>query len=91
MRLEILAAGATLLDPWDHGWGGTGGMWLWGGLMMLFWVALVAAVVWLVATRSGPSPKPPADSAREILAERYARGEITGEEYRERLDTLRPG
>jgi putative membrane protein len=46
-------------------------------------------VVWFVATRSGPRPTAPTDRAREILAERYARGEITGEEYRERLDTLR--
>jgi putative membrane protein len=90
MGLETLAASAALLDPWDHhGWGGAGWMWLWGGLMMLFWVALVAAVVWFVATRSGARPAGPADRAREILAERYARGDITGDEYRERLDTLR--
>jgi hypothetical protein len=31
----------------------------------------------------------PADRAREILAERYARGELTTEEYRERLEHLR--
>jgi putative membrane protein len=90
MQTEILAAGTTLLDHWDHhGWGGAGWMWLWGGLMMLFWVALVAAVVWLVASRSGQRPTAPADRAREILAERYARDEITSDEYRERLDTLR--
>jgi uncharacterized membrane protein len=29
------------------------------------------------------------DPARTILAEHYARGEITPEEYRERLETLK--
>jgi putative membrane protein len=90
MSIATFAAGSVLLDPWDHhGWGGPGWMWLWGGFMMLFWVALVAAVVWFVATRSWQRPAATADRAREILAERYARGEITGEEYRERLETLR--
>jgi putative membrane protein len=90
MRLEILAAGSTLLDRWDHhGWGGAGWMWFWGGMMMVFWVALVAAVVWLVATRQGSRPTAPANRAQEILAERYARGDITTEDYRERLDALR--
>jgi uncharacterized membrane protein len=28
------------------------------------------------------------ERAREILAERYARGEISGEEYRERRDEI---
>jgi uncharacterized membrane protein len=28
------------------------------------------------------------DRAREVLAERWARGELTGEEYRERHDEL---
>lgn len=90
MGLEILGASSMPFDPWDHhGWGGAGWMWLWGGLMMLFWAALIAAVVWFVAIRSGPHAAAPADRAREVLAERYARGEITSDEYRERVDTLR--
>lgn len=67
---------------------GTGGgwMWLWGTLMMLTWVAVVAAAVWLVARSLGGQR---ADSARQILDERYARGELSTEEYRERLQHLR--
>ena len=67
-------------------------MWLWGIAMMALFVVLI---VWLVrattgngATTSSP-PKDPADRAREILAERYARGELTTEEYRERVEQLR--
>ncbi|HEX6236879.1 MAG TPA: SHOCT domain-containing protein [Acidimicrobiales bacterium] len=73
---------------WDH-MSGTGGgwMWLWGTLMMLTWVAVIAAAVWFVgrSLTSGRS----SSGAREILDERYARGELTTEEYRERLDQLR--
>jgi putative membrane protein len=66
--------------------GGWGWMWLVGLLSML---ALVVVVVWAV-TRSGSTNRPnPPSRAREILDERYARGEISTEEYRERLDTLR--
>ncbi len=84
---------ATLLAQNDDGWwdhmSGTGGgwMWLWGTLMMLTWVAVIAAAVWLVA-RSLSAGRP-SSGAREILDERYARGELTTEEYRERLDQLR--
>jgi putative membrane protein len=67
------------------GWGG-GWMWLWGTLMMLTWVALIAAAVWAVA-RSLGGKRP--DRAQDILDERYARGELSTEEYRERLDQLR--
>ena len=72
---------------WDHmrGWGG-GWMWLWGRIMMLTWVVLIAAAVWLVARSLGDA-RP--SRAREILDERYARGELTTDEYRERLDALR--
>ena len=85
-------AAATLLAQadegwWDHmsGWGG-GWMWLWGTLMMLTWVALIAAAVWFVA-RSLTGQRP--NRAGDILDERYARGELTTEEYRERVDQLR--
>lgn len=77
---------------WNHmdGWGG-GWMWLWGALMM---IAVVAAVV-LVARSAGSSRNAPpstspsgSDRARDILAERYAHGELTTQEYRARLAEL---
>lgn len=70
---------------------GDGWMWLWGPLMMAVWIGLIAVVVWAIVRRpdSRPAPPQPGDRAREILAERYARGEIDGDEYRERLEALR--
>jgi putative membrane protein len=79
-------------DRWDHmdGWGG-GWMWLWGLAMMVLLAVLVGWVVLLA--RDGRSRTPPVadptDRAREILAERYARGELTTEEYEERAEHLR--
>jgi putative membrane protein len=77
-------------DGFGHmdGWGG-GWMWVWGTLMTF---ATVLAIVWLVRIVAGRSegPNTPSDMqrARSILAERYARGELTTEEYRERLEQL---
>jgi putative membrane protein len=78
---------------------GFGGVWMWlFGLLVLLGVALlvVVAVRAFGGGISGPaSPDdardttPPRQSrAREILDERYARGELTTEEYRERLQAL---
>lgn len=61
-------------------------MWVWGPLMMVIWVVVVAAAVYWVA-KALRSPQ--RDPARRILDERYARGELSTEEYRERLETLR--
>lgn len=74
---------------WDHmrGWDG-GWMWLWGSLMMLTWVVVIAAAVWLVTRSSAGDRNSPA-RAREILDERLARGEIDLDEYRQRRDALR--
>lgn len=64
-----------------HGW--------WGGLwMLLLWVAILLLVVWAVRT-GAPGGSDPRASARAILAERLARGEITVEEYRRLLQELR--
>lgn len=67
--------------------GGTGWMMAW---TWLFWLLLVIgiALLVLVAVRvfAGGIARPGA--ARRILDERYARGELSTEEYRERRDLL---
>ncbi len=62
----------------------------WWPLWPLLWIAVIATLVWLFARRRrAPEGPRGLDRAREILAERYARGEITSDEYRERLERLR--
>ena len=56
--------------------------------------ALVAVVVWLVMrvfpkVRRDEQLGAPRDSAEEILRERFARGEITAEEYQRSIEILR--
>jgi len=56
-------------------------------LMLLFWGALILLAVWLVRAvfqsgdRSPTTPTGRTKTARDILDERYARGEITREQY----------
>jgi putative membrane protein len=78
ISLALLAAGD---GDWGHPW--------WP-LWLLVWAVLVALAVWLIVRRRG-RPGDPTDRARELLAERYARGELSAGEYRERLDTLGRG
>jgi putative membrane protein len=68
---------------------------------LLFWALVVVAIVLLVryfgrsGHRSGSFPPPgpygppPGNPAEQLLAERFARGEIDEEEYQRRLNTLR--
>jgi putative membrane protein len=71
-------------DEWhDHGW-----FWFWP-LIPLFWFFAFFLFLRFFVWRRGPwryAQRTP--DARAILAERYARGEITHEEYRERLGHL---
>ena len=61
------------------GWGAI----LWGLLMFIFWGGIIALIVWAVTrlarheTHSGGGKPDPLDIARE----RYAKGEITKEQY----------
>ena len=73
-----LAALADETGDWGHPW--------WP-LWLFFWAALIGTAVWLISRRRGRRGEP-LDRARELLAERYARSELSGEEYRERLDEL---
>ena len=59
----------------------------WWPSWLLFWAALIGAAIWLIVRRRDRRGDP-LDPARGVLAERYARGELTGEEYRERLNQL---
>ena len=74
---------ATLADAAgnDHGAG-------WWIPFALIWAALIGTVIWLVVRTVRNRGRTGMERAREILAERYARGEISGEEYRERRDEL---
>lgn len=75
---------------WGGGWSGGGWWWLAWPLGWLVFLAVIGLVTWAVvrAIKSGrPSPAT-GDTARRILAERFARGEIGEEEYRSRLDQL---
>jgi putative membrane protein len=59
-----------------------------GGLaMMLFWIVMIVGAVWLVrgffpnGHQPALSSRQAEPSADEILKQRYARGEITTEQY----------
>ena len=72
----------------DHGW-----FWFWP-LIPLFWLLVFFLVARLFFWRGGRGPWGGRQAAaagpdpRAILAERYARGEISHEVYRERLSRL---
>ena len=78
-------------DGWSHmnGWGG-GWMWLWGVAMMTLFVVLIVWLIRAAGTDSTgvPARRDPTDRAREILGERLAKGELSPEEYRERVSEL---
>ncbi len=59
------------------GWGMDGGGWIW----MILGVVLVVALIWFFATGRPGRDRPPTDDAAATLRSRFARGEITAEEY----------
>lgn len=83
-----------------YGDNGGGWMWVFGGLMILGVLVLIGLAVWAVVTvtnRANHGATTPDTEAvvtsgrartRQVLDERYARGELNTEEYTERLHTL---
>jgi putative membrane protein len=71
---------------------GTGGwaMALMGIGMILFWALIILGVIAIVRylQTAGDRPREARVSPEELLAERFARGEIDEQEYRGRLETL---
>jgi putative membrane protein len=75
------------------GWHGHAGHWdgwwalAWVCWMLVIWGGIAALAVFGV--RRWRRWRPPSGSPEAILAERYARGEISTQEYHERLSVLR--
>lgn len=78
-------------DRWGMGWGMGPLGWL---LMLVFWIAVIGLAVWLVVylsrRRQGPSDqgRPGSSAALDILKERYARGEISPDEFEQKKRDL---
>lgn len=73
-----------------HDWGGGWGMFF-GPLYMIAWLLILVAAVLLIVRWmgvAGPGLSPPARTARDILDERFARGEIDHDEYEKRRRAL---
>jgi putative membrane protein len=81
------------MGPWMRGWGYPMGFFS-IILMFLFWIAVIVAILFLirwlvVSTRRYKDRRAGAtDSALEILKIRYAKGEITKEEFEEKKRDL---
>ncbi len=77
-----------------HGWyGGIG----WIGMILgaVIWLALLVGVILLIvygirrlSRGSSSAPASQKSTAKEILQERYARGEITRDQYQQMLEDL---
>ncbi len=80
--MGVLAWGAGG-SPWTSGWGGMmmGGM----GLMMLVPILLVVLLIYALSPQTNLRD---GDDARGILERRYARGEISRDEYLRTRDDL---
>jgi putative membrane protein len=71
-------------DMWLDGWG-----FLIGVAWIAFWVLLILGIVALVRARPTAARTGASGEALRVLEERYARGEISREEFLERRAVLR--
>jgi putative membrane protein len=71
---------------------GLSGWWLIGmSMMVLFWVAIILLVIWVVRSLFPREMRSGHDRALETLQQRYAKGEINAAEYeqsRARLEQI---
>ena len=63
---------------WNYGWG-MGFGWV---FMIFFWVLLILGIVYVIRiVMAGAKKETSGDTALDILKKRYAKGEITKEEF----------
>lgn len=76
---------------WNYGMhnGSWGTMFFWAFVLLLFVVLAAGLMVYFMRkNQPGEDRSRSSSSAMDILKERYARGEISTEEYQERLQEL---
>lgn len=65
-----------------YGLGTFSGWWLMGmGMMVLFWIAIILLVIWVVRSLFPRQMRSGRDQALETLQQRYAAGSINAAEY----------
>jgi putative membrane protein len=81
-----------MMGQYGNGMGGwvfqmmaVGGLLVWAMIV----VGVVATLGHVIRESAVPRPLPAGSTAEELLAERFIGGDITEEEYRDRLDVLR--
>jgi len=79
------------MGPGMMNWGYGG--WFMGIINIIFWVAVIIGVIYLIkflssSSKQGGREAKKGDSALDILRERYARGEINREEFEEKKKVL---
>ena len=73
---------------WDYGWG-MGSGWV---FMIFFWVLVVLGIVYFIRiVMIGAKKENSGDTALDILNKRYAKGEITKEEFEKIKNDLNAG
>jgi putative membrane protein len=79
-----------MMDWGNNGWGA--GDWVaMSAMILVFWGGLVALVVWVVRSARPGRSQEPVDSAEALLAARFARGDIDGEEFTRSRELLQSG
>ncbi len=83
----MLSVAAILLAEMGRGFaGGPGSWWI---VFPLLWLVLGTIAVVAIFRFRGAWRRPVGASAEDVLSERYARGQIGEDEYRERLAVLK--
>ncbi|MEW6034859.1 MAG: SHOCT domain-containing protein [Chloroflexota bacterium] len=83
------SGGWGMMGPWMMG--GLGGGWVMAIFMVLIPILVIWAIVALVrgtSSQAGTGSSAQTESALEVLKKRYARGEISKEEYEEKRKDL---
>lgn len=86
LPVEVMT-GVAQAQEWPYEWGpGMHPMWwgMWGFgmlVMFIFWILVIVGLILGIRWLVGQNRVARADSAMEILRQRYARGEINKEEF----------